>query len=115
MATVWGEHRWHLVAFDGVLLVFGVKAGLQGSRRSAEIDPHAPGTVYKGGEGFGHNARIVLVDGFDRNRAENKAVVVHDGALFVAFLVCMAGGAKTLAPFLTTVGEPSPWRTEVSS
>ena len=30
MATVWVNHRFHLVGFDGVLIVFGVKAGIQG-------------------------------------------------------------------------------------
>src|SRR5215475_2557782 len=115
MATVWGDHRFHLVGFDGVLIVFGVKAGVQGYRRPAELDPNATGKVHKGWEGFGQNDRILLVDGFDRNRAENKAVIFHDGELFVAFLVFMAGVANALAPFFTTVLEPSPWRTEVSS
>jgi hypothetical protein len=103
IATVWVDHRFHLVGFDGVLIVFGVKAGVQGSRRPAEIDPNATGKVHKGGEGFGQNDRILLVDGFDRNRSENKAVVFHNGELFVAFLVFMAGVAKALAPFFTTV------------
>jgi hypothetical protein len=108
MATVWVDHRFPLVGLDGVLLVFGVKASIQGSRRPAEIDPHATGKVHKGCEGFGHNARLLWRDGFARKRSENKAVVCHDGELFVAFVVCMAGVAKALAPFLTTVLEPSP-------
>jgi len=115
IATIGVDHRFHLVGFDGVLIVFGVKAGIQGERRPAEIDPKAAGKIHKGGEGFGQNDRILLVDGFNRNRSENKAVVFHDGELFVAFLVFMAGVANALAPFFTTVLEPSPWRTEVSS
>ena len=115
IATVWVDHRFHLVGFDGVLIVFGVKAGIQGERRPAEIDPNTTGKVHKGCEGFGQNDRILLVDGFDRNRSENKAVVCHDGELFVAFLLFMAGVANALPPFFTTVLEPSPWRTEVSS
>lgn len=103
------------MGLDGVLIVFGVKAGLQGSRRPAEIDPHATGKVHKGCEGFGHNDRLLLRDGFARNRSEHKAVVCHEGALFVAFVVWMAGVAKALAPFVTTVWEPSPWSTEGSS
>ena len=115
IATVWVDHRLHLVGFDGVLIVFGVKSGIQGERRPAEIDPDAPGKVPKGGEGFRQNDRILLVDGLDRNRSENKAVVFYDGELFVALLVFMAGVANALAPFFPTVLEPSPWRTEVSS
>src|SRR5882762_2291609 len=115
MATVWGDYRFHLGGFDGVLLAFGGKAAFQGSRRAAEIDPHATGKGHKGCEGFGENDRILLVNGCDRNRSENTAGVVHDGELFVAFLGCMAGVANALPPFFTTVLEPSPWRTEVSS
>lgn len=115
IATVWVAHRFYLVGLDGVPIVLRVKAGIQGERRSAEIDPNAAGKVHQGCEGFGQNDRVLLVDGLDRNRSENKAVVVYDGELFVAFLVFMAGVAKALAPFFTTVLEPSPWRTEVSS
>jgi hypothetical protein len=57
----------------------------------------------------------LLVAGFDRNRSENQAVVFYAGELFVALLVFMAGVANALAPFFTTVLEPSPWSTEVSS
>ena len=30
VASVWVDHRLHLVGFDGVLIGFGVKAGIQG-------------------------------------------------------------------------------------
>lgn len=30
VASVWVDHRFHLVGFDGVLIGFGVKAGIQG-------------------------------------------------------------------------------------
>ena len=115
IATVGVDHRVYLVGFEGVPIVLRVKTGIQGERRSAEIDPKATGKVHQGCEGFGQNGRVLLVDGFDRNRSENKAVVFYDGELFVAFLVFMAGVAKVLAPFFTTVLEPSPWSTEVSS
>jgi len=115
MATVWGEHRFPLVGFEGILLVLGVKASLQGSRRPAEIAPNATGTVHKGCERCGPNARLLLVDGVDRQWSEHKAVVCYDGELCVAWLVLMAGVAKALAPFCTPVLEPSPWSTEGSS
>jgi hypothetical protein len=66
-------------------------------------------------QGLWENNRVVLVDGFDRERTEDEAVVVTDGELFFPFLVFMTGGADAFAPFLTTVLEPSPWRTEVAS
>ena len=103
------------MGFDGVPMVLRVKAGIQGSRRAAEIDPNATGKVHQGGEGFGQHDRVLLVDRFDRNRSEHKAVVFYDGKLFVTFLVFMAGVANALAPFFTTVLEPSPWSTEVAS
>jgi hypothetical protein len=40
----------------------------------------------------------LLGDGVERNRSENKAVVFHDGELFVAFFVFMAGVANAVAP-----------------
>src|SRR4029450_9274620 len=63
VAAVWGDHRLHLVGFDGVLIGFGGKAGLGGDRGPAESDPNATGKVHKGCEGFGQNDRILLVDG----------------------------------------------------
>jgi hypothetical protein len=57
----------------------------------------------------------VLVDGFDRDRTEDEAVVVNDRELFFPFLVFMTGVAEAFTPFFTTVLEPSPWRTDVSS
>ena len=73
------------------------------------------GKVNESRQGFRQYDRILLVDGFDRDRPEDKAVVVHHRELLVTFLVCMAGVAKAWAPFFTTVLEPSPCRTEVSS
>lgn len=66
-------------------------------------------------QGFGENNGVVLVDGFDRDRPKDEAVIVDDRELFFAFLVFVSRVADVIAPFLTTVLEPSPWRTEVSS
>jgi hypothetical protein len=115
MATVWVDHRFYRVGFDGVPIVLRVKAGIQGERRSAAIDPQATGKVHQGCEGCGQTDRVLLVAGVDRNRSENQAVVFYAGELFVALLVFMAGVANALAPFFTTVLEPSPWSTEVAS
>ena len=57
----------------------------------------------------------MLVDGFDRNRPEDEAVIIDDRELFFALLVFMSRVAEVIAPVFTTVLEPSPWRTEVSS
>ena len=57
----------------------------------------------------------MLVDGCERDRTEDKAMVVNDRELFFPFLMFMTGVANAFAPFFTTVLEPSPWRTEVSS
>src|SRR5262245_21844690 len=115
MAPVWGDHRLHLVGVDGVLIIFGVQAGIQGERRPAESDPNTTGKVAKGCQGFGPNDRLVLVDGFDRHRSENKAAVCHAGERLVALLMFMAGVANAVPPFFPTVVEPSQWRTAVSS
>jgi hypothetical protein len=57
----------------------------------------------------------VLVDGCDRDGTEDEAVIVNDRQLFVPFLLFRAGVADALAPFFTTVLEPAPGRTDVSS
>ena len=50
---------------------------------------------------------ILLVDGFNRERPNDKVTVFHHGQLFVPFLVLMAGVADARGPFFTTVWEPS--------
>ena len=57
----------------------------------------------------------MLIDGLNRDRTDDEAVIVDDRQLFFTFLVFMSGIAEALAPFLTTVLEPSPRRTDVSS
>ena len=66
-------------------------------------------------QGFGENNGVVLVDGFDRDRPEDEAVIIDDRELFFALLVFMSRVAGAFAPFFTTVLEPSPWRMDVSS
>jgi hypothetical protein len=109
------DHRFHLVGFDSVLVVFGVKSGIQSARRPGERDPKAMGKGHESRQGCWQNNRIVLVARFDRDRSEHTAMIFHNGQLFVALLVFVAGVAKTWAPFFPTVLEPSPWRTAVSS
>jgi hypothetical protein len=73
------------------------------------------GKGHKLRQGLWENNGVVVVDRFDRDRTEDEAVIVNDRQLFFPFLMFMAGVADALAPFLTTVLEPSPWRTDVSS
>ena len=115
IATVRRDHWFPLLGFDRVPIAFGVKSGVSGQSRSRKIDPKTTRKSNKMRQGFWENDGIVLVDRFDRDRPKHKAVVVYDGHLFFAFLVFMAGVTNAVAPLFTTVLEPSPWSTEVSS
>lgn len=66
------------------------------------------GEVHQCSQGFWQNDGVLLIDRFNRDWPNDKAVVVYDGQFFVPFLVLMAGVANPKAPFFTTVLEPSP-------
>ena len=55
------------------------------------------------------------MDGLHGDRTDHETMVFYDREFFFTFLVLMTGIADAEAPFFTTVLEPSPWRTEVSS
>ena len=80
-----------------------------------QINADLLGEVHQSGQGFGQNHRILLVDGFDGDWTDDKTMVVHHGQFFFSFLVLMPGIPDAEAPFFTTVLEPSPCKTEVSS
>src|SRR5215468_10770066 len=61
------------------------------------------------------NDCVLLIDGLNGERTEHETMVFYDRQCFFTFLVLMTRIAEAEAHFFTTVLEPSPWRTEVSS
>ena len=82
-----------MVSFDDVLIVLGVKSGIQRDGRAREINADLMGEVHQSGQGFRQNHRILLVDRFHGDGADHKAMVFHNGQFFFTFLVLMAGVA----------------------
>ena len=115
MAAIGRDHRLHVVSFDDVLIVLGVKSGIQCDGRASEINADLLGAVHQSGQGFRQNDCVLLIDGLHGERTDHETMVVYDRQFFCPFLVLMTGIADAEAPFFTTVLEPSPWRTEVSS
>jgi len=97
-----------VVGFDDLLIILGVKSGIQREGRATQVDAYVMGEVHQRRQGFRQNDGILLIDRFHGNRADHKAVVFHDGQFFVTFLVLMTGVTDAGAPFFTTVLEPSP-------
>jgi len=115
IAAIGIYHRLHVVSFDDVLVVLGVKAGIQRDGRASEIKADLIGEVHQSGQGFRQNDCVLLMDGLHGDRTDHETMVFDDRQFFVTFLVLMTGIADAKAPFFTTVLEPSPWKTEVSS
>jgi hypothetical protein len=113
IAAIGIDHRLHVVSFDNVLGVLGVKASIQRDGRASEINANLSGEVHQRGQGFRQNDGVLLIDGLHGERTDHETLVVYDRQFFFTFLVLMTRIAE--APFFTTVLEPSPWRTEVSS
>lgn len=115
MSTVRIDHRVHLVGFDELLIVLRVKGGIQREGGATQINADVICEVYQRRQGLWQHDGIVVIDGFNGEGANHQASVFHNGQGFVALLVLMAGVADAWAPFFTTVLEPSPWSTEMSS
>jgi hypothetical protein len=115
MAAVRRDHRVHVVRWDEILIVLGVKAGIQRHGRAMPINANLLGEVHQSGQGFGQNHRILLGDGFDGDGTDDKIMVVPNGQFLFSCLVLMTGIPDAEAPFFTTALEPSPCRTEVTS
>ena len=103
------------MSFDNVLVVLGVKASLQRDGRVSESKADLIGEVHQSGQGFRQNDGVLLLDGLHGERTDHATMVFYDRQFFFTFLVLMTRIAEAEAPFFTTVLEPSPWRTEVSS
>ena len=56
--------------------------------------------------------RLQAIEGIQKGL---ESMVFYDRQFFFTFLGLMTSIAEAEAPFFTTVLEPSPWRTEVSS
>jgi hypothetical protein len=108
IAPVGIDHRFHLLVFDRVPIGLRVKSRIEDQSCPREVDTQATGKGNKIRQGLWENKGIVLVDWFDRDRAEDKAVIVNDRQLFFSFLMFMAAIADAFAPFFTMVLEPSP-------
>ena len=104
-----------MVRFDEVLIGLGVKSRIQREGGAGQITANLRGEVHQRGQGFRQNNGVLLIDGLHGDRTDHKTMVVHDRQFFLPFLVLMPRVAETGAPFFTTVLEPSPWSTEVSS
>ena len=115
IAAIGIDHRLHVVSFDHVLVVLGVKASIQRDGRASEINADLIGAVHQSGQGFRQNDCVLLIDGLHGERTDHETMVFYDRQFFFTFLGLMTSIAEVEAPFFTTVLEPSPWRTEVSS
>ena len=104
-----------MVSFDNVLVVLGVKASIQRDGRASEIKADLIGAVPQSGQGFRQHDWVLLIDGLHGERTDHETMVFYDRQCFFTFLVLMTRIAEAEAPFFTTVLEPSPWSTEVSS
>ena len=111
-----GADDWNQpLACNELLVVFGIKPGIQSEARSLQIDSDPARELPQLAERLGEDSAVVLIDGSHRDRPQDEAVIVRDGHLFFAFLVLVARVADPCSPFLTTVLLPSPWSKEVSS
>src|SRR5262245_13230008 len=115
MAAIGIDHRLHVMSSEDVLVVLGVKAGLQREGRASEINADLIGAVHQRGQGFRPHDGVLLLDGLHGERTDHETMVCYDRQVFCTFLGLMTRLAEAEAPFVTPVLAPSPWRTEVSS
>ena len=60
------------------------------------------------GECFGQNRCIMVIDRFRGYRTDNEPVIVGNGQLFFTFLMFVSRITDAIAPFFTTIFDPSP-------
>ena len=59
-------------------------------------------------ECFGQNRYPMVIDRFGGYRTDDEPLIVGDGQLFFTFLMFVSRIADAIAPFFTTVFDPSP-------
>ena len=91
LAAIGRDHRLHVVRFDDVLVVLGVKAGIQRDGRASEINADLLGEVHQSGQGFRQNDCVWLMDGLHGDRPDHATMVFDDRQFFFTFLVLMTG------------------------